>query len=102
MKLRKNDNVKVIAGKEKGKTGKITGVLPKDGKVVIDGVNMYKKHVRPKRQGEKGQTISIARPLDVSNVMIVCGSCGKTTRIGTEVAENGTKKRYCKHCKASL
>lgn len=102
MKLRKNDNVKVMAGKEKGKTGKIAAVLPTKGKVVIEGLNMYKKHVRPKRQGEKGQIVAIARPIEASNVMIVCGSCGKTTRIGIEIGKEGAKKRYCKKCKASL
>ncbi len=102
MKLRKNDNIKIIAGKEKGKTGKITNTLPKKGKVVIDGLNMYKKHVRPKRQGEKGQTISVSRPIDVSNVMLICASCGKTTRIGIEIAENGSKKRYCKRCNVAI
>ena len=101
MKIKKNDIVKVITGKEKGKTGKVLKVIPSHGKVLIEGLNMYKKRVRPRRQTEKGQVISTARPLDISNVMIVCQSCHQTTRIGRRI-EAAAKKRYCKKCNALL
>jgi large subunit ribosomal protein L24 len=82
MKLKKGDNVILIKGKDKGKKGKITKVLPKDNKVIVDGLNMVKKHQKPRRQGEKGSTISISMPLNASNVMIVDPKSGKGSRIG--------------------
>lgn len=97
MKIHKNDTIKIITGKDKNKTGKIIKVIPDKGKVLIEGLNLYKKHVRPKKEGEKGQTILIPRPIDISNIMIVCQSCGKTVRIGYD-AENEVKIRICKKC----
>ena len=82
MKLKKNDNVIVITGKDKGQKGKITRVLVSKNKVVVEGVNMMKKHQRPRKSGEKGQMISIAMPLAASNVMIVDPKTGKGSRIG--------------------
>ncbi len=82
MKLKKGDNVILIKGKDKGKKGKITKVLPKDNKVIVDGLNMVKKHQKPRRQGEKGSTISISMPINASNVMIVDPKSGKGSRIG--------------------
>ena len=97
MKIRKGDTIKIIAGKDKNKTGKIIKVIPDKGKVLIEGLNLYKKHVRPKKEGEKGQTILIPRPIDISNIMIICQSCGKAVRIGYS-AENEVKIRICKKC----
>lgn len=82
MKLKKGDNVIIIKGKDKSKKGKITKVLPKEGKVIVDGLNMVKKHQKPRRQGEKGTTISISMPIQSSNVMIVDPKSGKGSRIG--------------------
>lgn len=82
MKLKKNDNVIVIAGKDKGKKGKIVRVLVAKNKVVVEGINMTKKHQRPRKSGEKGQTINIAMPIHASNVMIVDPKTGKGSRIG--------------------
>ncbi|MBU0612326.1 50S ribosomal protein L24 [Patescibacteria group bacterium] len=82
MKLRKGDNVIVMAGKDKGKKGKIIRVLVEKNKVVVEGANMTKKHQRPKKSGEKGQIISIAMPIHASNVMIVDPKSGKGSRIG--------------------
>jgi large subunit ribosomal protein L24 len=82
MKLKKGDNVIIIAGKDKGKKGKITKAMPKENKVIVDGLNMVKKHMRPRRQGEKGSTVSIAMPLNASNVMIADPKTGKPSRIG--------------------
>lgn len=82
MKLKKGDNIIITTGKDKGKKGKITKALPKDNKVIIDGLNMFKKHMKPRRQGEKGSTVSIAMPIHASNVMILDPKSGKPSRIG--------------------
>ena len=100
MRIRKNDIVKIISGKDKGKTGKVIRVLPETGRVAVDGVNVYVKHVRPKKANTKGQIVKIARSLDVSNVMIVCPVCKKPTRVGYR--DDNEKVRFCKKCKAPI
>lgn len=92
MNIKKGDTVRVIAGKDRGKTGKVVHVIPSAGRVTVEGVNVYKKHVRPKRQGEKGETVEVSRPLNASNVMLLCPSCGEPTRLG----------RSCKKCKVAF
>lgn len=82
MKLKKGDNIIIITGKDKGKKGKIIKVIKKDNKVVIEGLNMIKKNQRPRKSGEKGSIISIAMPINVSNVMILDPKTGKGSRIG--------------------
>jgi len=82
MKLIKGDNVIVIAGKDKGKKGKITRVLPKENKVIVEGLNMVKKHQRPRKSNEKGSVINISLPMNASNVMVVDPKTGKGSRIG--------------------
>jgi len=95
-KLKKDDLVQVITGKEKGKSGKILKIDREKGKVLVAGLNMVKKARKPRRQGEKGGIIDIEAPIDISNVMIVCKKCGPT-RIGIE--GTGDKKvRKCKKC----
>ncbi len=97
MKVKKGDNVLIIAGKDKGRTGKITRAYPKELKVLIEGINLKKKHVRPKREGEKGQVVEIPSPLDISDVKIVCPKCGKVARTGYKL-EKDKKFRICKKC----
>jgi len=94
-----------MVGKDKGKTGKILRLMEKDMAVAVEGLNLYKKHVRPKRQGEKGETIHIARPVSISNVMLMCMSCKRPARLGYRIEESETggqkdrtKRRYCKRC----
>ena len=82
MKIKKNDLVKMLAGKDSGKTGKVLQVNPQDKKVVVEGLNMIKKHSKPRRQGEKGQRVEVPRKVQVSNVMLICPKCAKPTRIG--------------------
>lgn len=82
MKLKKGDNVILIAGKDKGKTGKIVRVLVSENRVVVDGLNMMKKHQKPRRNGEKGSTINMSMPVHASNVMILDPKKNKGTRIG--------------------
>jgi len=98
MKVKKGDNVLIIAGKDKGRTAKIIKSLPKELKILVEGINLKKKHVRPKKQGEKGQVIEIPAALDISNVKIICPKCGKATRIGYKT-EGEVKNRICKKCK---
>lgn len=97
MHIKKGDNVKIITGKDRGKSGVVSAVLLHDEKIVVDGVNMYKKRARPKRQGEKGEIISVARPLAISNVMLVCSNCKQRTRAGIRMQAE-KKERYCKKC----
>jgi len=101
MKLIKGDTVKIVSGKDRGKTGAIIRVLPEAGKVIIDGLNLVKKHSRPRKQGEKGQMVSVPRPLTASKVMLVCSSCKEPTRVGGRM-EGARKVRYCKKCKAKI
>lgn len=101
MRIRKNDTIKIITGKDKGKTGKVLKVLLKKNKILIEGLNLYKKHVRPKRQGEKGEIVLVPRPIDASNIMLVCSSCNRAVRVGYRF-EGEIKVRYCKKCKAKI
>jgi len=101
MKVKKGDNILIITGKDKGKTGKIIKALPKEARVLIEGLNLRKKHVRPKREGEKGQVVQIPATMDVSNVKLVCPKCGKATRVGYKM-EKDIKKRICKKCKQEI
>ncbi len=102
MKIKRNDKVKIIAGKDKGKKGKVTKTIPKEYKVVVEGANVIKKHVKGKRSGEKGQIVSYSSPLDVSNVILICPKCGKETRVGYLVLKNEEKRRICKKCKQDI
>ena len=97
MKIKTNDKVKVLSGKSAGKTGKVIQAFPKDEKIVVEGLNLMKKHMRPRQKSEKGQVIELAAPMNVSNVSLVCPKCGKETRVGYKV-EAGLKKRVCKKC----
>jgi len=97
MKIKKGDQVKILSGKDRGKQGKVLRVMPKEDKVVVENINIRKKHVRPRREGEKGQIVEIPAPLHISNVALICTKCGKPTRVGFRFEEN-KKVRYCKKC----
>jgi len=101
MKLKKGDAVKMLSGKDKGKAGKLVKVDPKSGKVAVEGLNLVKKHVRPRKQGEKGEVVGVPRMVNLSKVAIVCSSCKKAVRVGFR-EEGKTKVRFCKKCGASL
>ena len=97
MKIIKGDTVLVISGKYRGKKSKILRTFPKERKVLVEGINLVKKHRRPKRTGEKGQIIELPQPVDISNVKLICQKCGKATRVGYKTI--GQKKiRICKKC----
>jgi len=97
-RLQKNDTVVVTTGKNKGKKGKILRVLPQRSRVLVEGVNIIKKHMRPTRDNPKGGIVEMERSVNVSNVMLVCPRCSKRTRIGYKFLTDGTKKRSCKKC----
>ena len=101
MHIKKNDTVKVIAGKEKGKTGKVLIVIRDKNRVVIEKVNLIKKHQKPDATG-KGGILEKEAPLHISNVMLVCNKCDTGIRIGRKVLEDGKKVRVCKKCGESL
>jgi large subunit ribosomal protein L24 len=101
MKIRKGDNVKMLSGKDRGKTGKVLRVIPGSGKILIEGLNLVKKHVRPKKQGEKGQRVSVPASVDISNAMIICPKCSKASRVGFKIGEK-SKFRICKKCKSEI
>ena len=101
MNIKKGDTVKILAGKDRGKVGKILAVHSKTQKVVVEGYNIVTRHMRPKRQGEKGEIAKIPRAIDVSNVAIVCGNCKKATRVRHRV-DGKSKVRVCAKCDAAL
>ena len=98
MNVKSGDEVLVIAGKDKGKKGKVIEVLPKKGKAIVEGVAVATMHKKPKAQGQTGGIIKQELPVDASNVMVVCSKCKKATRIGRKVLEDGSSVRYCKKC----
>ena len=98
MKIRSNDTVVVLSGKDKGKTGKVLRVDVKGQKVVVEGVNVATKHQAPRRQGQEGGIIKVETPIYASKVQVVCPKCGKATRVGHKIGAEGKKTRCCKKC----
>jgi len=102
MNIKKNDKVKILSGKDKNKAGKVLQVSPRDGRISIEGLNLLIKHLRPNRQGEKGQRIEFPAFINASNVILVCPKCGKSTRVGYKIIKGEGKKdkkfRVCKKC----
>jgi large subunit ribosomal protein L24 len=96
--VRTGDTVQVIAGKDRGKRGKVLRVLTKTGRVVVEGVNVAKKHVRPSPKVLQGGIVDQENPIAASNVMLVCRACHEPTRTGTAVLEDGRRVRRCKKC----
>ena len=101
LKIKKNDTVIVLSGKDKGKTGKVLGTIPSERKVVVEGINMVTCHIKPRRQGEEGGIAKREAALYASKVQVVCPKCGKATRVAMET-KDGKKVRVCKHCGAEL
>ncbi|MBU0546947.1 MAG: 50S ribosomal protein L24 [Patescibacteria group bacterium] len=101
MKIKKDDIVLIISGKYRGKTGKILKSFPKKNQILVEGINLRKKHQKPKKSGEKGQIIEILVPLNVSNAQLICPKCKKAVRIGYRI-EGGKKYRICKKCDKAL
>lgn len=101
MKIKKGDIVLVISGKDRGRKGKVIEAFPRQGKVVIEGINLRKKHVKPKKSGEKGQIVETPVPLNVSDVKLICPKCEKAVRIGYKL-EGKKKHRICKKCEQEV
>ena len=107
MNIKKGDKVKILAGKDKGKTGKVLQVFSSRNRISVEGLNLLIKHMRPRKQGEKGQRIEFPAPMSASNMMLICTKCNKPTRVGyrvTEIKQEGKKvkkkkNRICKKCK---
>ena len=99
--IRKNDTVMVMSGKDRGHVGRVVNVYPERGRVQVEGAAVAKRHTRPTRQNQQGGILDKEMPIDVSNVQLVCGSCGKPTRIGHKI-EGDTKVRICRKCGAEL
>ncbi len=99
MQVRKNDTVLVIVGKDRGKKGKVRQALPKESRVVIEGVNVVKRHMRARGATRQAGIIEREAPIHVSNVMLLCTKCNRPTRIGFRFLEDGSKVRICRRCK---
>ncbi len=101
MKIRKGDKVRVIYGKDKGREGVVEKVYKKARKVLIPGINIYKKHIKKSEQFPQGGVVEIPRPIDISKVMLICPKCGKPTRVGYKIS-GGQKFRICKKCQSRI
>ncbi|MCK4501690.1 MAG: 50S ribosomal protein L24 [Desulfuromonadales bacterium] len=100
--VKKDDMVKIIAGKEQGKTGKVLRVFSGKGRVVVESLNVIKRHTRPNQLNPEGGIVEKEAPLSISNVMLICGSCNQPTRTGVRLLDDGSKTRYCKKCNESV
>lgn len=103
MRLKSGDNVTVMAGRDRGKSGKIIQVFPALNKIVVEGINVRKRHLKPQKKGEKGQVVEFSAPIPASSASYLCQKCGKTARLGTSIVTEPTGKvkklRVCKKCK---
>ena len=102
MKVRQGDQVTVIAGKERGKRGRVKRVIPRQDRIVVDGINFIKKHRRPRGDQDRGGIIEFEAPFHVSNVMLICPHCKKPVRVGYEILPEGDKVRTCRACHEML
>jgi large subunit ribosomal protein L24 len=101
MKIKKGDNVIVLAGKSRGVKGKVARALPSDNKVIVEGANMAKRRQKPRKQGEKGQVLERAMPIAISNVALFCSACGKGVRVGYKISGEN-KVRICRGCEREI
>lgn len=99
LRIKKNDTVVVLTGKNKGKSGRVLSVLPSKEKLIIEGINIVKKHMKPNKQYSQGGIIDKEAPVHISNAMLICPKCSKPTRIGNTLLDEGRKARTCKKCK---
>lgn len=101
MKIRKGDTVQILSGNDKGKTGEVLETIPKTSRIIVKGINIRKKHIKPKKQGEEGGIVPVECSIHSSKANVVCQKCGKATRIAMKV-EDGKKVRVCKKCGAII
>jgi large subunit ribosomal protein L24 len=100
--IRKDDMVVVTAGKDRGKRGKVLSVDPDQGKVVVEAVHLIKRHTKPSPKNQQGGILEYEAPVHISNVRVVCGACGKPTRVGRQRLADGATMRVCKRCGESV
>jgi len=100
--LKKDDQVEVIAGKDKGRVGKVLKILPAENKAIVERINMIKRHTKPTEMNQQGQIVEREAAIHVSNLQLICPECTKTGRIGKKILEDGTKVRFCKSCGESI
>ena len=100
--IKKNDSVKVLAGKDKGKIGKVLKVYPNRDRVIVQGINFLKKHAKRTRQDDQGGIIQREAAIDISNLAVVCKGCDQPSRVGVDILKDGSKVRYCRKCKEVL
>lgn len=101
-KIKRDDNVYVLSGKDKGKTGQVRRVFPKEGRAIVNGINMVRRHMRPRNQQQVGGIIDREAPISLSNLMLICKSCNRRSRTGIKIYPDGKKVRYCKACQADV
>ena len=101
MKLKKGDNIKVIRGKDKGKTGKIEKAIPKENKVLVANVNLFKRHMKARSQNQPSEIVTLTKPIAAASVAFLCPKCKKQSRIGYKI-EKGVKSRICNNCKSEI
>ena len=101
-KIKKNDIVYVLSGKDKGKTGKVFRVNAKDSRAFVEGINYVKKHMRKSKQDQQGGIVQKESPIQLSNIAVLCKTCNKPANVGISVLADGAKSRYCKRCKEVL
>ena len=100
--IRKNDTVMVVSGREKGKKGKVLQVSPAQGKILVEGLNFVHRHTKPTQQNQQGGIVQKEAHVNISNVLLYCGSCDKGVRAGVNVLEDGSKVRICRKCKETI
>jgi large subunit ribosomal protein L24 len=101
-KIRRNDMVQVIAGKDKGKRGEVLRLFSADSRAIVEGINLVKKHQRRRQQDQQAGIADVPMPIHLSNLMLICKNCNRPTRVGFMVLADGTKSRICKKCKEPL
>jgi len=102
VRIKKNDTVLVISGKDRGKKGKVRRAVPKADRVVVEGLNMIKRHSRARRAARQAGIVELEAPIHVSNVMLVCEKCKKPTKVGVKTLEDGRKVRFCRACDEAI
>lgn len=101
LRIKRGDTVRILLGRDRGKTGRVMATLPREERVMVEGINVVKKHIRARRAGEKGQRVSVPAPIHVSKVQLVCPQCKKGTRVSIS-REGGTRERVCKQCNSKI
>lgn len=102
LRIKKNDTVMVLTGKDRGKRGKVLSVFPEKQRVIVEGVNLVKRHTRPNQQNQQGGIVSREALLHISNVNLYCPRCQRGVRFGSRILEDGSKIRYCRKCEEAL